>query len=292
MTPALSDFARMARRRAAMSAVGRILVFAVLLVMSLTFLTPLYLMLAMAFKSSSELATTSAWSWPQQFTLENFKTVLTAPAMNFMLFGRNTMFIAVTNTVGVVLSSAMVAYAFARLRFKGRDRLFIIVLATMMLPGIVTMVPTYVLYARLHWINTFLPLTVPGFLGGGAFNIFMLRQFFMSVPRELDEAAVIDGASHWTVFTRIMLPLSTAALATVGVFTFSGAFRDFMGPLLYLNDPDMKTLEVGLQTYAGLRGERWDLIMAGSVITTVPLILLFFVGQKYFVKGITLTGGK
>ncbi|MBS1707139.1 MAG: carbohydrate ABC transporter permease [Armatimonadetes bacterium] len=292
MSADISAYAKVARRRAAVAAAGRILVFVVLIGFSVMFLTPLYLMLSMAFKSSSELATTSAWAWPQKFTLENFNTVLTAPAMNFVLFGRNTLIIAVTNTVGVVLTSAMVAYAFARLRFRGRDRLFIIVLATMMLPGIVTMVPTYVLYAKLHWINTFLPLTVPGFLGGGAFNIFMLRQFFMSVPRELDEAAVLDGAGHWTVFSRIMLPLSTAALATVGVFTFSGAFRDFMGPLLYLNDPDMKTLEVGLQTYAGLRGERWDLLMAGSVITTVPLILLFFFGQKYFVKGLTLTGGK
>jgi multiple sugar transport system permease protein len=160
------------------------------------------------------------------------------------------------------------------------------------LPAIVTMIPTYVLYANLRWIDTFFPLWVPAWFGGGAFNIFLMRQFFMGIPRELDEAAVLDGASHSTIFWRVIMPLAKPALATVGIFCFIYNWKDFMGPLLYLNSPENQTLEVGLQTYRGLQNEQWHLLMAGSVLVMIPLIALFLIGQKFFVKGIVMTGGK
>ncbi len=271
---------------------GKFIVWLLLIGGAAGFILPMYLMAAMSLKSASELATTSSWDWPRRVTTENFVSILTNPNISFTVFAKNTLFIAIVSTIGVVLSSALVAYAFARLRFRGRDRLFLVVLSTMMLPGIVTMIPTYVMYAKLQWINTYLPLTVPAFFGGGAFNIFMLRQFFLTLPRELDEAALMDGASHWTIFSRVVMPLSGPALITVAIFSFIGAWRDFMGPLLYLNDPDKQTLELGLRTYQTLNNEQWHLLMAGSVIVTLPLIVIFFVGQKYFVKGIALTGGK
>ena len=186
----------------------------------------------------------------------------------------------------------MVAYGFSRLRFPGRDRLFLVLLATMMLPAIVTMIPTYVEFKYLRWIDTFLPLTVPAFFGGGAYNIFLLRQFFMGIPRDIDEAAVLDGASHATIFWRLIMPNSGPALATVGIFAFIYTWRDFMGPLLYLNSPENQTLELGLNTYRSLNAEQWELLMAGSVLVMIPLLLLFILGQRYFVKGIVMSGIK
>ena len=285
--------ARESARRAARSGrASRVLLLAVLALGAVAFLVPFYVMLAIALKSERELGATEIWAWPQHPTLENFRYVLANPNVSFALFLRNTAFISVMSTIGVVFSSSVVAYAFARLRFPGRDRLFLLLLATMMLPGIVTMIPTYVLFAKLHWVNSFKPLIVPAYFGGGAFNIFLLRQFILGLPRELDEAAVLDGASHWTIFSRIILPLSGAALATVGVLSFIYTWKDFMGPLLYLNDPDLQTNELGLSTYNALQASKWHLVMAGSVMVMIPIVILFFVGQRYFVKGLAMTGGK
>ncbi|HVL37789.1 MAG TPA: carbohydrate ABC transporter permease [Fimbriimonadaceae bacterium] len=271
---------------------SKVAVWIVLLAGTVLMMMPLYMMLAMSLKTPAEIATTSAWAWPKEPTWDNFREVLTNPNVSFKLFLRNSTIVAVFSTIGVVLSSSLVAYAFARLSFRGRDRLFVLLLSTMMLPGIVTMIPTYVLYKYLHWVDTFYPLIVPAFFGGGAFNIFLLRQFFMGIPRELDEAALMDGASHARIFWGVIMPLSGPALATVGVFSFIYNWRDFMGPLLYLNDPDKQTLEVGLRTYQSLRNEEWHLLMAASVLVMIPLIVLFLLGQRYFVKGIVMTGLK
>src|SRR5579862_6354285 len=249
---------------------------------ALVFLMPLYVMLVMSFKHLSEIATTSPWAPPKEFTLDNFRDVLTTPNVDFRLLFRNSLFIAVMSTSGVLLSSAVVAYPFARLNFRGKDRLFILLLSTMMLPGIVTLIPTYVLYKELHWINTFYPLWVPAWLGGGAFNIFLLRQFFMAIPRELDEAAVLDGASNSRIFWGIIMPNSGPALATVGIFAFIYNWRDFMGPLIYLNAPDKQTLEVGLNFFKGLNTLQWNVLMAASVLVMAPLVVMFILGQRYF----------
>jgi ABC-type glycerol-3-phosphate transport system permease component len=281
-----------ARRAERAEAAGRWFIAVLLVVGALAMLVPFYVMLAMSFKTMSEIDRTSVWAWPVEFTWENFRLVLTNPNVSFVKFLRNSTVIAVVSTAGVIVSSSLVAYAFARLRFRGRNRLFVLLLSTMMLPGIVTMIPTFVLYKYLYWIDTFMPLTVPAWFGGGAYNIFLLRQFFMGLPRELDEAALIDGASHATIFWRIVMPLSGPALATVGVFSFIYNWRDFMGPLLYLNSPEKQTLELGLRTYSALNGERWDLVMAASVLVMIPLLVIFAVGQKYFVKGIAMSGLK
>jgi ABC-type glycerol-3-phosphate transport system permease component len=264
----------------------------VLFVGAALFLIPFYVMMAIALKSPAEVAATDIWSWPKAPTFQNFKTVLENTNVSFWNFFRNTAFIATVTTAGVIFSSSVVAYAFARLNFAGKDRLFMLLLATMMLPSIVTMIPTYVLYARIGWVNSFLPLTVPAWFGGGAFNIFLLRQFYLGIPRELDEAAFLDGASYFTIFSRIIMPLSGPALATVGIFAFMYNWKDFMGPLLYLNDPELQTNELGLSTYNALQAAQWHLIMAGSVLVMIPIIILFLIGQKYFVKGIAMTGGK
>jgi multiple sugar transport system permease protein len=271
---------------------SRLVVLAILFVGALAFIVPYYVTVAGALKSSAEYATTSLWAWPKQPTLENFRIVLTNPNVVFSLLLKNTVTVTTISTIGVVLSSSIVAYAFARMEFAGRDRMFLVLLATMMLPFMVTMIPSYVMFAKIGWVDSFLPLTVPAFFGGGAFNVFLLRQFYLGLPREMDEAAVLDGASHWLIYRRIVLPLSGPALATVGLFTFMGTWRDLMGPLLYLDDPDKQTLELGLRSYSALNGERWELMMAGSVLITIPIIIMFFVGQRYFVKGIVMSGLK
>jgi multiple sugar transport system permease protein len=288
----LEKYRAMSRRSKLGETASRALVLAALAVGSIAFMIPFYIMLVMALKTPNEIATTSAWAWPRDLTWENFNLVLSNPNVSFQLFFKNTLTIAVLSTLGVLISSSLVAYAFARLKFRGRDRLFMLLLSTMMLPAIVTMIPTYVLYKHLNWVDTFYPLWVPAWFGGGAFNIFLLRQFFMAIPRELDEAALLDGAEHSTIFWRIILPLSKPALATVGIFAFIYSWKDFMGPLLYLNSPEKQTFEVGLQTYRSLNNEQWNLLMAGSVLVMIPLIVLFVLGQRYFVKGIVMTGGK
>ena len=271
---------------------SRLATVTLLVIGSIVFMLPFYMSVSIALKAPGELANSSSFSWPKHPTLMNFVEVLSNPNVSFTRLFWNTATIAVLATLGVLLSASTVAYAFARLRFPGRDRMFIVLIGTMMLPGIVTTIPSYLLFKQFHWINTPLPLIIPAFFGGGGFNIFLLRQFFMGIPRELDEAALIDGASHWTVFSRIIAPLSKPALATVGVFAIIYNWRDFMGPLIYLNDADRQTLELGLSTYNSLNAQRWNLLMAGSVMVMIPLIILFILGQKYFVKGIAMTGIK
>jgi multiple sugar transport system permease protein len=161
-----------------------------------------------------------------------------------------------------------------------------------MLPGIVTMIPSYILFRELGWIDSLKPLWVPAFFGGGAFNVFLLRQFFRTIPKELDEAAIMDGASWWQVFWRVLLPLTGPAVTTVALFAFIGAWKDFMGPLIYINSLEKQTLELGLQTFQTLYGTHWELMMAGAVIVVLPLIVIFFLGQKVFIQGIVMTGLK
>jgi ABC-type glycerol-3-phosphate transport system permease component len=283
---------RAAKRAEIGDRVGKSIVLFMLFSGVILFLVPFYLMMAISLKSQQELAATSLWSWPQRVTFENYQVVLTNPNVSFPMFLQNSLTISTLSTLGVLFSSSLVAYAFARMEFAGRDRLFIVLLSTMMLPGVVTMIPTYVMFAQVGWVNTNYPLWVPAWFGGGAFNIFLLRQFYLGLPRELDEAAVLDGAGHWTVFWRVILPLSGPALATVGIFAFIYNWRDFMGPLLYLNDPNLQTLEIGLRTYNALQQGKTHLVITGAVLVMIPLLILFFIGQRWFVKGIVMTGGK
>ncbi|RYG26438.1 carbohydrate ABC transporter permease [bacterium] len=259
---------------------------------ALLFMLPIYIMVAMSLKTPVEISNSSMWSWPVHPTLENYRTVLSDPDLAFIRKFWNTLLLATVPTVASVVTSAMIAYPFARLRFRGRDRLFLILLSTMMLPGVVTLIPGYVMYAKLGWIDTYKPFIVPAFFGGGAFSIFFVRQFMLGIPREMDEAAKIDGASNAAIFWRVLLPNCGPVLATLAVFGFVGGFNSFMGPLMMLNDPDKMTLQVGLRSLQTAHQTEYHLLMAGAMIVLLPIFVIFIACQRYFVRGLTLTGGK
>ena len=202
----------------------------------------------------------------------------------------NTIQIVLWATIGTLLTGSMAGFAFARLRFPGRGILFGLVLSTIMLPGIVTLIPTFIVFRMLHWIDTFLPLTVPFWMGGGAFNIFLFRQFFMTIPYELDEAARIDGASNFRIYWNIILPLSKPVLATIAVFSFIHHWNDFFLPLIYLQDANKWTMAIGLQGFKDLYSTSWNLMMAASTAMILPLLVLFFFAQRYFISGIQMSG--
>lgn len=290
--PEAQVFAQAAKRGRLVEQTQVFLVTVVLILGAILFMVPMYVMLVMSLKTKAEANTTSPYAWPRQPTLENFEMLFRDENFAFWQKFLNTLVLSVLPTIGVVLTAAMVAFAFARLQFVGRDRLFIILLSTMMLPGVVTMIPGYVLNAKLGWIDTYYPFIVPAFFGGGAFNIFLLRQFILGIPREMDEAAKLDGATNATIFWRVVMPNMGPALATIAVFSFVGSFRDFMGPLMILNDPDKQTLEVALKSLQGTRGTEWQLLMAGSVLVLIPIVIIFLACQRYFIQGITLTGSK
>jgi len=280
-------------RRAVLGArINQVVLLIVLACGAVLFMMPLYIMLTISLKTRAEAANTLPWSWPIHPTFDNYRQIWSDPNINFLRASFNTFVISVIPTLGVVITSSLVAFPFARLKFRGRDRMFVVLLGTMMLPGIVTLIPGYVLMARLGWIDTFKPFLVPAFLGGGAFNIFLVRQFMLSIPREMDEAAKIDGASNAVIFWRMILPNCAPVLATIAVFTFVGGFRDFLGPLMMLNSPEMQPLEVALKSLQGSHATEYNLLMAGTMITTIPLIVVFIFCQRYFMRGITLTGGK
>ena len=255
-------------------------------------LVPFYLMLAMSLKTSAEIAA-NPWALPHSPQWINYVRTWTVEGtgVTFSTFFRNTFIIALLSTIGTVLSSSLVAFGFSRCRFPGRDRLFLLLLSTMMLPGIVTMIPSYLGFRYLHWIDTLYPLIVPAFFAG-AFNVFLLRQFLLTLPRELDEAALLDGASYFQIYSRVLMPLCKPALITVGLFAFTYAWKDLMGPLIYLNSASNQTLELGLRTFQTIHGTDWNLLMAGAVIVLIPLLVLFFLGQRYFVQGIVMSGLK
>jgi multiple sugar transport system permease protein len=202
----------------------------------------------------------------------------------------NTVFITVTATLFQVISGSLVAYGFARFSFRGRNTLFYVMLATMMLPGQVTMIPVFMIWRELRAIDTFYPLIVPALFGGGAFNIFLLRQFLLGIPRELDEAAMIDGAHYFTIWWRILLPLSTPAVATVAIFSFIGHWDAFDGPMIYLNTPEKYTVSMGLRMFQDSFGTDLEQLMAASLIHILPTVALFFFAQRYFLRGISLSG--
>jgi multiple sugar transport system permease protein len=202
----------------------------------------------------------------------------------------NTIQVVALSTIGTLLTSSLAAFAFARLRFPGRGLLFLLVISTLMLPNIVTLIPTFIVFRYLGWINTLKPLIVPFWLGGSAFNIFLIRQFFMTIPYDLDEAARIDGASNFRIYWNILLPLSQPVLATVAIFSFIHHWNDFFLPLVYLQDPDKWTMAIGLQGFKDLYSTSWNLMMAASTAMIIPLLVLFFMAQRYFVSGIHLSG--
>lgn len=222
----------------------------------------------------------------------NYADVWTDPSVDFPLYLRNTLIVALLSVVGMVLSSATVAYGFSRVRWRGRTAMFTLVLATMMIPFPVIMGPLYVIFSKLDWVGTLRPLWVPAWFGA-AFNIFLLRQFFMGIPRDLDEAARLDGCGHWGIFWRIILPLSTPALAVVALFHLAYVWNDFLAPLIFLTHRDQFTLALGLQLYQSKAGNTpWNLLMAASTMVVMPMLLVYLLTRRTFVQGLSGDGLK
>lgn len=228
--------------------------------------------------------------WPRPFQWSNFSDVFRA--LPLLRYTWNTTQIAVLSTLGVVVSCVPVAYALSRMRWRGRQVAFILVISTLMLPFQVTVVPLYIVFVKLHWIPSLKPLIAPAFFGD-AFSIFLLRQFFMTIPEELSDAARVDGGGEFQIMTRVIVPLAKPAIAAVALFNFLWAWNDFFGPLLYVgNDPSLWTLSIGLSQFRLLYSVQWNLMMAASVLFMLPVIILFFLAQRAFIEGVTLTGVK
>lgn len=274
--------------------IGHGLAHLVLLMCAALLLIPFAWMISTSLKEFADISVFPPRWIPEPIMWRNYPDALTM--LPFGRFAFNTAYITLLGTVGTVLSSSLVAFAFARLRFPGRESLFLVLLSTMMLPGVVTLIPVFVLFRYLGWINTPLPLIVPHFFGGGAFNVFLLRQYFATIPLEMDDAARIDGCNTYSLYWRIIIPQSINALAIVGIFTFMGMYQDFLGPLLYLKDLNQFTLAVGLNFFRGLAGTwgqtYYHWMMAVATVTMIPPLVIFFVAQRYFIQGIVITGVK
>lgn len=284
------------RRLGAVGLLLELLKYTVLIVLAVSFILPFYWMLSSAVKNDAQVYTVPPVWFPSPQFWENFWNAWNSE--NFNLFTINTVFrYAIPATIGTVISSAMVAYSFSRIRWVGRDVIFGLVLATMMIPGWVRLVPLFIIFKQLGWLNTFLPLVVPHFFGS-AFFIFLLRQFFMSIPDELSDAARIDGANEFQTMFRIIMPLSVPALAVVALFTFMDAWNDYIGPLIYVNIEEKWVLALGVQRLRGAVYEigntqlAYPYLMAVSSIITLPIFLAFFFAQRTFIEGISLTGLK
>ncbi len=287
-------------RRGGAFSIGRVLVevlkYTVLLLLSFSFILPLIWMFVSSIKNDSQVYTIPPIWLPNPALWENFWNAWST--YNFNLFAFNTLVrLAIPTTIGVTISSAIVAYGFSRIRWKGRDALFFVCLATMMVPYAVTMVPLFIIFKNLGWINTFLPLVVPAFFGSPYF-IFMLRQFFMTIPVDLSEAARIDGANELQIMWRIILPLTKSALTVVALFQFMNAWNDYLGPLIYLRRSEQYVLALGLadlrRTIVGTGAAplAYPYLMAVSTIVTAPILIAFFLAQRTFIEGISLTGLK
>jgi multiple sugar transport system permease protein len=276
---------------------ARLIVQLLLITGSVLFLFPLVWMVSTSLKAITETMTMPPRMWPSVVHWDNYVKAVTYQSdklgyVPFVEYTLNTLTICVLGVLGTVISNAFIAYGFARIVWKGRDVLFALTLATMMIPGPVLMVPLYVIFRHLGWVGTSLPLWVPAWLGS-AFNIFLLRQFFLTIPFELSDAARVDGCSEFRIFRDIILPLAKPALAVVALFHFLYSWNDFLGPLIYLTDQRTFTLALGLQFYQSQHGgTEWNMLMAASTLVVLPVIVLFFFTQRTFIQGITVTGLK
>ena len=261
----------------------------ILITFGISFMLPFVWMVSSSLKPNIDIFELPVRLIPKTYRLENY--VDATNAIPFWQYLWNSTYYTIFATIGAVLSNTFIAYGFARVRWRGRNALFIIVIATMMLPFQVRMIPLYILFAKIGWLNTFLPLIVPNFFGN-AFYIFLMRQFMMTLPVELDDAARIDGASEWGIFWRIAVPLSKPAILTVAIFEIIHTWHDFIGPLVYLRHPTKYTLSIGLRLYFTQYGAEWGLLMAAASMFTIPMVIFFFFAQRSFIEGITLTGLK
>jgi multiple sugar transport system permease protein len=270
--------------------IGKLIVYILLFAGLLLFAFPLFWMLSTSLKTLGSVHKIPMEWIPRQFMWSNYVEVFSAvPYLRYMI--NTTVYTAVT-MFSTAFSSALVAFAFARLRARGSTMLFAIVLSTMMIPPQVTMIPQYLLFNQLNWIDSYLPLVIPSF-AGSAFLIFLLRQFYLGISRELDEAVKIDGGGYFTIFFRVILPLSVPAIATAAILEFMYRWNDLIGPLIYLSTGELYPLSLGLANFTAAYGATpWNLLMAASVVAVLPPLLLFFFAQKYFIQGIVISGSK
>lgn len=287
--PSAAGLQRPTRRRGRRLEQG--ILFGVILAGAVVIMIPLVWMISTSLKQPGEVYLYPPVWLPNPPQWGNYIEVLTVA--NFGRYFANSALVSGFTVLGSVLSCAMAGYSFSRLRSPGRNLIFLILLSTLMLPSTVTIVPTFVVFQRLDWLNTFYPLIVPSFFGN-AFYIFLLRQFFMTIPLDLEDAGRIDGASSRQIFARIMLPLATPALMTVAIFSFIGSWNDFFYPLIYLNSEDMYTVALGVANFQGSTrvGPQMQLLMAASFMATVPVLIIFFLAQRFFIRGIVFTGIK
>ena len=268
----------------------RAIAFAVLVVGAITMIVPYAWMLSTSLKDPGEIFLYPPRWIPSYFRWANYSEALTA--LPFVQWYVNTTYITLMGTLGTVLSASLVGFAFARLRAPGRDLLFVALISTMLLPEQVTMIPVFLIFKQLDWVDTWNPLIVPAFLGGGAFNVFLCRQFFMTLPLELDDAAKIDGCGVLGIYWRILLPLSKPVLASVTVFSVVGRWNEFMQPVIYLHTQSKYVVSIGLRLFRDYDATSWHWLMAAAVVTMLPCLIVFFFAQKLFVQGIATTGIK
>ena len=267
--------------------VGRVLATLVLASISALILTPLVWTASMALKPAGEVFTRNFL--PTRLEWGNFREAATS--IPFFRYFVNTLWIVVPNVVGMILTCSLVAYGFSRFQFKGKRTWFLILLATMMLPGQITMIPQFLMYRQLGWVNTILPLTVPAFFAASGYNIFLLRSFMGGIPKDFDEAAIIDGAGPLRVYSSVIMPMSMPVLTAITVFTFMGSWNDFNGPLIYLYDSSKFTLSLGLSLFKGQYTSKWNLLMAATVMVMLPVLVMFFMAQDSIINGISISSG-
>jgi multiple sugar transport system permease protein len=273
---------------AGVTIISRLVLYVVLILIGAFFLLPLVWMFSTAFKPFVE---TLQPTWiPQEPTLENFTSIFNDPSIPVLRWFVNSLGVATVFTTLIVLVDSLAAYAYARMEFPGRNLLFGLLLATLVMPGIMFLVPNYITITRLGWLNTYAGVIAPGL--AGVFGVFFMRQFFQSIPKELEEAAYIDGASVWTTFFRVSLPLAKGALATLAIITFLTSWNDFLWPLLILNDRELQTLPVGLATIQGQYSFDYGKLMAGAAVTAVPVLLMYIFLQRYIIQNVAMTGLK
>lgn len=268
--------------------ITKVILYILLITISIILLAPLWWMVSTSLKPMEEVVQYPPRFIPETWQWSNY--LRTIQAFPFLRYARNTLFITFFVVLGNVVANSFIAYGFAKVDFPGKKVLFSLVLATMMVPGFVTMIPQYILFTKLGWVGTYLPLIVPAFFGN-AFNIFLMRQFYMSISDDVIEAAQIDGANHLYIWSRLMIPMTKPVLITIAITSFNGAWNDFLGPLLYIQDEQKYTLQIGLQTFKSQSGTQWNYLMAGATLVMLPTVLLFFFAQKYFLEGMDLTGG-
>jgi multiple sugar transport system permease protein len=274
-------------RRQLLERFGQVAAFCLVLVFATAFVFPIYWMALTSLKALPEVFHSPTIWWPAELKWSNYPDAL--EVFPFVRYAVNTLQITVPVAVGTTISSSLVAYGFSRLRWRGRDTVFYLVLATLMIPSWVTLVPLYILFNHLGWVNTYRPLIVPAFFGD-PFSIFLLRQFFLRQPQDLVDAGRVDGASHFRIFAQIIVPLSRPALTVVALFAFIYSWTDFFNPLIYLSTPDKYTLQLGLFNFFSQHTVDWPGFMAASTVVLAPVAILFFLAQKTFIEGISFTG--